>query len=152
MDFSYPRLCFRMDLGAWASGARRTFPLSFFCDDVFGLGHLRPVLQVIFLSKSSDKNSQKPISTLPYCLISAFFLTFIFNLPFFSKACSALKFSPSDLWLLAVCAFVLFSAFFAVLRLLNYSFLIKAFSLFFTVCAAGALYFNYQYGTILIRR
>ena len=46
-------------LGAWASGARRTFPLSFFCDDVFGLGHLRPVLQVIFLSKSSDKNSPK---------------------------------------------------------------------------------------------
>ena len=57
--FFYPRLCFRMDLGAWASGARRTFPLSFFCDDVFGLGHLRPVLQVIFLSKSSDKNSPK---------------------------------------------------------------------------------------------
>lgn len=53
------------------------------------------------------------------------------------------------LWLLAVCAFILFSAFFAVLRLLNYSFLIKAFSLFFTVCAAGALYFNYQYGTII---
>ena len=48
-----------MDLGAWASGARRTFPLSFFCDDVFGLGHLRLVLQVIFLSKSSDKNSPK---------------------------------------------------------------------------------------------
>lgn len=38
---------------------------------------------------------------------------------------------------------------FAILRLLNYSFLIKVFSLFFTVCAAGALYFNYQYGTII---
>lgn len=46
-----------LGLGRQAQGA--PFPLSFFCDDVFGLGHLRLVLQVIFLSKSSDKNSPK---------------------------------------------------------------------------------------------
>ncbi|MFR1670239.1 MAG: phosphoethanolamine transferase domain-containing protein, partial [Parasutterella excrementihominis] len=105
--------------------------------------------RLFFFPKVPVKIRQKPISALSYCLITAFSLTFIFNLPFFSKACSALKFSFSDLWLLAVCAFILFSAFFTVLRLLNHSFLIKVFSLFFTVCAAGAMYFNYQYGTII---
>lgn len=105
--------------------------------------------RLFFFPKAPVKIRQKPISALSYCLITAFSLTFIFNLPFFSKACSALKFSPSDLWLLVVCASILFSTFFAILRLLNYSFLIKVFSLFFTVCAAGALYFNYQYGTII---
>ena len=65
--------------------------------------------RLFFFPKAPVKIRQKPISALSYCLITAFSLTFIFNLPFFSKACSALKFSFSDLWLLAVCAFILFS-------------------------------------------
>ena len=50
LDFPYPRSSIRLDFRGWASGARRTFPLSFLCYDVFGLGYLRPVLSIIFLS------------------------------------------------------------------------------------------------------
>lgn len=105
--------------------------------------------RLFFFPKAPLNTRYKPVSARTYCLISALFLTFVFNLPFFSKACSVLKFSFSDLWLLTVSAFILFSAFFAVLRFLNYSILIKTFSLLFTITASGALYFNFQYGTII---
>lgn len=91
----------------------------------------------------------KPISPILYCGITAFFLTFLLNLPFFAKACSALSFSLTNLWLLTCCSVILFCAFFTVVRLFMIRPAIKAISLLLIIVSAGAFYFNFQFGTII---
>lgn len=105
--------------------------------------------RLILSPKRKTSWRANPVSPALYCAVTAFFLTFIFNLPFFAKACSSLSFSLSDLWLLASCGLILFFASFAVLRLFIFGPLIKALAFFLVLISAGALYFNYQFGTII---
>lgn len=107
------------------------------------------MFRLVFFPKQKPLLKQKPVSTWVFCAISAAYLTFVLNLPFFAKACSALKFSSTDLGLLAAMAGILFCTFWGVLTLLSYSVLIKPLFLCFVLVSAGALYFNFQYGTII---
>ncbi|WP_303323305.1 phosphoethanolamine--lipid A transferase [Turicimonas muris] len=89
------------------------------------------------------------LSAGSFALAAAVYLAFFLNLPFFAKVFSALHFSFQDLTLIFALAVVLLCIMFIGVRILYFRWIMKAGILLFSLLASGALYFNYEFGTII---
>lgn len=84
-----------------------------------------------------------------FALAAAVYLAFFLNLSFFSKVFSALHFSFQDLKLIFALAVVLLCIMFIGVRILYFRWIMKTGVLVFSLLASGALYFNYEFRTII---
>ena len=106
------------------------------------------LLSICFFPQNFEKTSRK-ISSAVFSLFFAAYLAICLNQPFFFLAFQSLPFSISDLWLITVFGLLFVAAVYFTLQQLYFPLLIKFASLVFSLIAATAFYYNYNYGTII---